>query len=518
MICAGNFLNRQAGLMVMIVFMNTAYAGGWDITPRISLAEIFSDNINLDDDDKEYDLVTEITPGIRISREGGRLSADIDYEMQNLIFLNETDASGSNHRLNGNSTAELARDLVFVDATARAGQSLVDANSTRSNSNINNAGNTTDFYAYSLSPYLRNDFAGWAEGLFRYTYGEVIYDDDDSDDQTQNSFDARMNSGRKFGPMSWTATANHTTLDYDSSSGESRDDEEYRNAELNARYRISSLFSLIGTAGHADNDYNTTDEIENGSYWAIGGFIQPSRYYSFEAQKGNNLKTATANAYPTRRTALTVTYRDREVGLNPGEVWEGSFNHYTRRTTWQARYFEDTTTQQQQLLTGSGPSFGGIDPETGEPNPDPQPGDLPVDEPLDPFFSLTNEVYERKRGEGTFGMKGGKTGLRITIFEERREYQVSGDEERVRGISGSIDRRLAPRTNGILSGYYERNLDDSADSDLEDVYAYLRTEVTRRISRKATGSIAYQLQLQDSNDDSRDYTENSLVARLTVVF
>jgi uncharacterized protein (PEP-CTERM system associated) len=213
-----------------------------------------------------------------------------------------------------------------------------------------------------------------------------------------------------------------------------------------------------------------------------------------------------------------VTYRDREVGLNPGEVWSGSFNHYTRRTNWQATYFEDTTTQQQQILTGTGPSFGGIDPETGEPNPDPQPGDVPVDESLAPFFSLTNEVFERKRGEGTFGMRGGKTGLRITIFEERREYQVSGDEERARGISGSINRSLAPRTNGILSGSYQRTLDDTDDSDFEDVYAFIRTAVSRRISRNARGSIAYQLQLQDSNDDSRDYTENSLEARLTIVF
>jgi uncharacterized protein (PEP-CTERM system associated) len=518
MMHAGDNRGRGAGLLVLLLLAGPVHAGNWEITPRISVAEIFSDNVNLDDDNKEYDLITEITPGISINGEGGRLSANIDYEMQNLIFLNESDATGSNHQLDGSGTAELARELFFVDANAFIGQSIVDANRSISNSNINSSGNRTDFYAYSLSPYIRNDFAGWTEGEFRYTYGEVVYDDDRSDDQTENSFDARMRSGRKFGPMTWTATANHTTLDYDNSSGDSRDDEEFRNAEVNARYRINSLFSLIGTAGDADNDYETSDQIENGSYWAVGGFIQPSRYYSFEAQKGNNLKTATANVYPTRRTALTVTYRDREVGLNPGEYWTGSFNHYTRRTNWQARYFQDTTTQQQQILSGSGSSFGGIDPETGEPNPDPQPGDLPVDEPLNPFFSLTNEVFERKRGEGTFGMKGGKTSLRFTIFEERREYQVSGVEERVRGISGSVNRRLAPRTNGILSGSYQRNLEDTNDSDLEDVYAFLRAEVSRQITRRARGSLAYQLQLQDSNDDSRDYTENSLEARLTVFF
>ena len=518
MMHAGIFPRCQAGLLVVLLCAGSAYAGNWEIEPRVSVAEIFSDNINLDDDNKEYDLVTEVTPGISIRGEGGRLSADIDYEMQNLIFLNETDATGSNHQLDGRGNAELLRDLFFVDARAGIGQSLVSANRTISNNNINNNSNRTDYYAYSLSPYLQNDFAGWAEGEFRYTYGEVKYVEDTVDDETENSYDARMISGRKFGPLSWTATANHTTLDYSRSEGEARDDEEFRNAELNARYRISSLFSLIGTAGDADNDYNTTDEIENGSYWAVGGFIQPSRYYSFEAQKGNNLKTATANVYPTRRTALTVTYRDREVGLNPGEVWSGTFNHYTRRTNWQARYFEDTTTQQQEILTRGGLTSIGIDPVTGEANSNPQPGDLIVEVPLESTFSLTNEVFERKRGEGTFGMRGGKTGLRFTIFEERREYQVSGREERVRGISGSINRRLAPRTNGILSGAYTRNLDDTRDSDFEDVYTFLRAEASREISRKATGSVAYQFQMQDSNDNNRDYTENSLEARLTVFF
>ena len=45
------------GLLLPVTF---ATAGDWDITPRISLAEVYSDNINLDDNDKEYDLVTDI--------------------------------------------------------------------------------------------------------------------------------------------------------------------------------------------------------------------------------------------------------------------------------------------------------------------------------------------------------------------------------------------------------------------------------------------------------------------------
>ena len=120
-------------------------AGDWDITPRISVAEVYSDNINLDDNDKEYDLVTEITPGVSIHGEGARLRADFDYQMQNTFFLRNSDGDGTFHQLNANGTAELARNFFFVDASSAMGQALINADDTASTGNLNNAGNRTDF-------------------------------------------------------------------------------------------------------------------------------------------------------------------------------------------------------------------------------------------------------------------------------------------------------------------------------------------------------------------------------------
>ena len=92
-------------LLLVLLYTTTVLAGDWDITPRISVAEIYSDNINLDDNDKEYDLVTEITPGISLRGEGARLRADLDYQMQNTIFLKNSDGNGTFHQLNANGTA-----------------------------------------------------------------------------------------------------------------------------------------------------------------------------------------------------------------------------------------------------------------------------------------------------------------------------------------------------------------------------------------------------------------------------
>jgi len=507
-----NVTRLQLALALSLLCANSVNAGDWSITPRISVAEVFSDNINLDDDNKESDLVTEISPGISVHGEGGRLKADIDYEMQNAIFLSNSDANGTFHQLDAGATAELAKNLFFVDASSTMGQALISADNAISTGNLNNAGNRTDFSTYSLSPYATPHFGGYADGIFRYTHSEVIYDEGASD-ASINSFDAGLVSGRNFGPLSWSANYNYSDEQRDSASSST-----YENADGQARYRISNRFSLVGSGGYSSNDYDTSEKIENGSYWAVGGFLQPTRYYSLEAQEGKNLSTATLGLYPTHRTSLVVTYRDRNVGLNAGEVWSGTFSHYTRRTTWNASYLEDTTTEQQELLQEGGFTFLGIDPITGEVNANPQPGDLIVVAPVGPVRSLTDEVVERKRASGTFGMKTGKTGLRFTLFDERRRYLTSLREEDTKGISASLNRRLAPRTNGILSGSYQRIKDNEDGGDLEDVYTYIRADVTRQMSPMITVSVSYQLSTQDANANRRDYTENRIEARLTKVF
>ena len=506
------FTRLQLASVILLISANTADAGDWDITPRISVGEIFSDNINLDDSDKESDLVTEISPGISVHGEGGRLRADFDYQMQNAFYASNSDANGTFHQLNADATAEVAKDLFFVDASSTMGQALVSADQTISTGNLNNAGNRTDFYTYSLSPYLKPQFGGYADGLLRYTYSQVKYDGGTSDAST-NSFDAGLVSGRNFGPLSWSANYNYSDEQRDNASNTT-----YENADGQARYRISKHFSLVGSGGYSNNDFESSQDVKNGSYWSAGAFLQPSRYYSLEAQQGNNLSTATVSLYPTRRTSLVVTYRDRQVGLNPGEVWSGSFSHYTRHTTWNASYLEDTSTQQQVVLQ-EGFVFFGIDPITGEVNTNPQPGDLIIYAPVGPVVSLTNEVIERKKASGTFGMKTGKTGLRFTVFDERRKYLTSLEEEETKGVSGSVNRQLAPRTNGILSGSYQRITDSGAGRDRDNTFLYLQTEISRQIRPKLNGSLSYRYSTQDSGGGGgNDYTENRIEARLTAWF
>ena len=507
----------QLTLAIFLLCANPVNAGDWDFIPRISVAEFLTDNINLTDEDKQADLITEISPGFSLYGEGGRLIANIDYQMQNLIFLKETDATGTNHQLNADATAELVKDLFFIDARSTMGQQLVDVNRTISNNNVNNAGNRSDYITYEISPFLRSHFGGYADGIFRYSYGQAFYDDDRISDTTETGFDVGLVSGNNFRELFWTADYNYLERDRDTVPNQQlQANEQFENAEATARYRLNNPFSLVGTAGYANNDYNTSTAIENGTYWSVGGLWQPSRYYSLEAQKGDNLETASVGLYPTRRTSLVVTYRDRKVGLNPGPAWFGTFRHYTRRTNWTARYFEDTTTQQNLLQQQGGVSFLGIDPITGETNPNPQPGDLVVEVPFDPVTSLTNEVIERKNASATFGMRTGKTGLQFRLFNEQRRFLTSLTEEDTKGFSGSINRRIAPRTNSILTGSWQNITND--DSDLNTTYWFMQALINRQIRPKLNGLVSYTFSKQDTDNDFQGYTANTIEARLTAFF
>jgi len=494
-----------------VIYTTPVVAGNLDVTPRIRLGAIYTDNLRLAPSNEEDDVAAEITPGVSIRADGNRLDASLDYRMENYIFYENSNANNTSHQLNATAAAELSKNLLFLDASSGIGQSIVDAEETISLNNFNTGGNRTDFYSYTLSPYIQNHFGGWVNGTARYTYSQLKYDEGVSN-STRNGVDARLVSGRRFKEISWSGNYTYDRFDYSDSSRQG-DSDTYNNANGEIRHRMTKDFSLVGQGGWADNDLRSNRDSDNGTYWAVGGFWQSSPFWSLEALAGQNLKTVTVGLFPTVRTSLRVNYRDSDVGLNAGKRWTVNFHHRTRRTIWNAGYFEDTTTEQQRRQESSNVFFG-VDPITGEVNPNPQPGDVVVPVQTE-ISSLSDEVEERKRAFGTFGMDTGRSGLRVTLFNEDRDRLESGTEEKTRGMTGSWNRRLASRTNSILSGSFQRITGD--DRDDRDFW-YIDASIIRKISRKLSGSLAYRFTRQDSDDDLNDYDENHIIARLTASF
>jgi uncharacterized protein (PEP-CTERM system associated) len=139
--------------------------------------------------------------------------------------------------------------------------------------------------------------------------------------------------------------------------------------------------------------------------------------------------------------------------------------------------------------------------------------------PTGPISSLTNEVIERKRGSATVGVKTGKTGLRFTVFKQQRRYLTSLREEDTLGFSTSVNRRLAPRTNAIVTGSWQRIEEKNSFRGNTDFW-FIEGDIRRQIRPKLEGLIGYSFTRQDSDADvSRNsYSENRVQARITAYF
>lgn len=498
-----------------ILSAQNAWAGLWHVTPRLSLGQIYTDNVTLAPaGQKQWGLFSEITPGLSVHGRGGRVSANLDYEMQGFVSVRHRSQDSVYHRLRATSTTELARQWLYLDASAGITQQIISAQGPIALSNIYRSGNRTNVYTYTLSPYLRHNFGGYMNALLRYSYGQALYGKHVAKQVASNArfekIDAQLGSGFRFGPLQWG-------LSFHKADQRRQPAENFRteNALANVSYQLFSTVRLMGQAGYANNHYQTYNRLlVNGTYWGVGLGWTPDRYFSVSALKGNRFETATVTVAPSPRTSLSVTYRDRPVGLNPGKVWSGVFGLHTRHTSWAASYTEDTTTVQELALQQAA-FFTTVDPLTGKQVPNPATGLPTVYYYLIPYYSLTNDVLVRKTASASFGYQDAFTGLRLTGFDQRINYQISGEHQRINGVDGSWSWRFGTRTSSVLTTGW-RNNDYSSIQGTSTLW-YVQESIIRRIAPRLTSTLSYR-HISEGRGLGLGYDANELNFVLTMYF
>jgi len=491
----------------MAAFAGSARAGDWTVKPRLTLAESYLDNVTLAPSGKEqWDMITEVNPGVEIDGRGARVRGHLNYQLQNLVSLRNSDRNNTYQQLSATGDAELTKNWFYLDAKSSIRQSIISATAPISADNLHTTNNRTNVYTYTLSPYMRHNFGGWVNSLLRYTHQGVNYATGAADANI-NAVQARLSGGRRFSRLGWS-------LDYQKKNVNRTNafDARYESSTANVRYRLTDTVSLLGQAGYENNKYRSSRNIQNGSYWGAGLGWTPSRHFSAQALKGDRFETASVTVSPSPRTSMTATYRKRGVGLNPGVVWSGTARLATRNTSWQAKYLESTTTVQQ--LSATRLLLVGCIDALGQPVPYGSPDavvcrGVPID-----LLSLTNEEIVRKRGSLTAGFKTAKSGFRVTLFDERREYQLSNVTERTKGARTSWNWRFSGRTRSLMSLNWQRTHFLNRQGD----YWVFREALIRRISPKLTSALEYQHTTRTTDQIGGDYDSNRVTARVTMYF
>ncbi len=549
-------------LYFLLIFLpKVASSSQWQITPSLSLQEIFTDNINLDSSGEEAALVTMINPGIYISnrgkrtsstggfgtggfgtggfggggfggggfgtggfgtggfgqigasraRERGRLQMDLIYRMQHIISTQSERTYDIRHQLRGYASAELIRKSFFVDMNAGIGQTLANPFGRQTGDNITNSGNRSNFYTYGISPYWRPYLGGYAEGEARFGYNYVSTSGGQSLDSHILTESVTLKSGHRFSVLTWQGSFYNSETKR--TSGQ---DVKFQTGFGEIRYRWHRKFSTFVQAGYNNSSFSSqTNNNQNGIFYTFGGTWKPSRQLRLEGGWGRN-SFASLTLEPSRRTFLQIIYRHNKIGTNTGNVYQGIFQHRTRRTVWRAQYIESTTTTQAVLAQQQ--SFGLID-AFGNPILDPvngQPVTVSIDLPR-----LVDEVFIRKRGQFSFTGNTAKTTLNLTIYASKRNFQVTKNDSRIIGINGNWTWRFGRRTfSNVYLQWQKSKFEGRGPQALKRTNYYWLSSfrLIRRLTPDFSAFIEYRRQQQKSTDNDQEYTENRGLVGLTMIF
>lgn len=521
---------RSTACIGLAASLSGPATAAWDFTPFLSLGETYTDNVALDPEGQERDeFITFLSPGFTLFRDQGRVQANVGYQMQNFYYA-KTGNFRSSHRLDAFGIAEVAREHFYIDGAARISQQVVDASQAGALDNRSTAGNRTDAFAASVSPFLRQEIGSFAQASARYRYGIVEYDDQEVEQfGNVTNGDATVHSGilglgkppEQTG-LGWLAAYSRERVKYENADAANT----FQQAGARVDVPVTTTVALVALGGYETNDFaQTTTSIDpDGGFWEAGLHWQPNARNSIEAR-----------------------YGERPFG----ETYYFSWDRLGSRFSTAVSYRENVTTQAQGLLGGgmggggqvlnygilapptgagaaspqiSGFSGGGgteIDPGTGLPigegpggGIDPNTG-LPIG-----GLGLTSNVFVSKQLQASVTYSTAKTTTNINVFQQEREFDetVATEDARSRGGRVLVGWRTGSRTDVFAGAEYARQDFTRNDVPLSSDLIRARFGLQRLIGTTAAGRLEGVRTERTTDDNTGEYVEHAVTLSFTILF
>lgn len=297
----------------------------WLITPSVAVGATMTDNVRPGQGEKKGDLITNLTPAIRVDGKGGRVSGNLNFSWQQNIYANESAFNNNQKSLAATGKAELIEQWLFLDASANIAQRPTSVFGTQSVGNelVNtNRGQTT---SYQWSPYVQGRFVGSADYELRYRNTHTTADSGVF--SAASGVDAQAWSGRLSGAtpltlLGWSALAENQIVQF----GSNRDTKTSRLLGT-LDFRIDPQVKLFLSAGRESDNFSSLD-----------------------------LQNRTTSGYgvdwaPTERTLLSLKKDRRSFG--DGHNFD--FSHRTALSAWKFTDSRSVVIPAQQMTVAPVP-------------------------------------------------------------------------------------------------------------------------------------------------------------------
>lgn len=486
----------------------------WKVAPSLSLSQTYTDNVALQSDaDKRSQWVTEARPAIAVFGQNSRvqLSARAGASFFKYSDGEPIGTRSNNSQYDANGRVKVIDELLYVDATARRASRAVSAFGVNGeDGNRFSDENSTDVSSWSISPYLTRRFGNFAVASLRYTHDEIKADDARFGNSSTDSGLFTLSSGRAWRDIGWNLRYARQDLQTEKFGvGDSLSE----NALLGLSYALQRTFRLTATAGYDSYDYPELEGSSTaGASWSAGFAWAPSA-----------------------RTAVEMAVGRHFLG-NTGSL---QASHRSRHTVWRLSYSDAVTNSRQQFsqaVTVDTAAF--IDSLFAATISDPvarraavldylAATGLPLSTAQNVNY-LSNRYFRQKQAQASFAFSMRRHSSLVSAYVTERLALSSGeadagllgseqfglnDNVRQLSVNASHSYRLNALTSATasLGATQSRSLSTNVEQDQQN----LRLTMSRRFSRKLSGSVELRHTRGERGLLGADYKENAISATLS---
>lgn len=483
----------------------------WLITPSASTSLTVTDNARPGQGQKQSDVITSVTPAIRIDGKGGRVSGNLNFSWQQNFYAKESAFNNNQKFMNATGKAELVDQWLFLDASGIVAQQPNSAFGTQNVGNElvnNNRGSTT---SYQWSPYIQGYLGGSVDYELRYRNSQTttntgVY-------STGGGVDTQAWTGRLSGNtplmlLGWSLSAEDQRVDF--SARETRSNRSLGTLE----YRVDPQVKLNVSAGQESDNYNNFN-MRNRSVSGYG-----------------------VDWAPTERTKLSLKKERRSFG----DGHNFSFEHRTALTAWKIIDSRSVVVPAQQFTTA--PVSTAYDLFYSMSASDPLSRSDPVARALAttallqslniPANSLiygnimTSQPFIQRQQQASVSLTG--VNNTVTFSAQRSSNQSIGSgvstlddfalsrNIRQSGLSGSWAHKLSPESSLTLNALTSTSKAETAT--LETRLRSLSLLYSRKLGIRTTASLGLRQSDFDSSGavTTTDYTEHAITGTLSASF
>lgn len=441
---------------------------GISIVPRVTIAETFTDNVNLVSSGKQAELITEISPGIRIASDGGRVKAYFDYALSGIAYGRNSSKKHSQNALNMFGTVEALDKWMYLDFSGFITQQSISALGTQSGASSLINSNKTEVSSYRLLPYFRGRLGGMVNYEARYSRTVTHSDNGAASGVATSDGAVNLSGDTVFKNLAWSADVNRQSIDYSAGRPTEAD-----HIVAGLSYAVTPQFIVFANAGREYSNYTSSDK---------------------QAYETNSLGVSW---FPTDRTRLSASRAHRSFG----ETHSAVFEHKTALTVWKftdSRDISAAPSQANLLVNSANPS-----------------------EPVISSF-LSSAVAQQHRQDLSITLQGVRDTVSFVAAwsENRRLDTVSAgiddlSTSTVRQMGFSVDylHRLTPDYSLDLLGSSQRTWDGQG---LQDATLYvLNIKLIGNVGRYTTASVGARRAVFSS---ATPYDESALFFNLTMQY